>query len=119
MISVLLAVLLLIGGMVCLLLVSHRSVGLRLGTIILFTFMFAGVVGLLTNARRAEMFGSSAAYVVAFTQTEADLWIGTLRYWRYLSVTVTTVGVEYRIAPSGLVFRGMGQFEVDNEIEVF
>ena len=62
-ISVVLSVLLLIGGMVCLMLVSHRSFGLRLGTIILFTLMFAGVVGLLTNARRAEMFGSSAAYV--------------------------------------------------------
>ena len=62
-ISVLLSALLLVGGIVCLMLVSNRSTGLRVGIIILFTFLFAGVVGLLTNARRAEVFGSSAAYV--------------------------------------------------------
>ena len=28
----------------------------------LFTALFAGVVGMLTNARRAEIFGSTAAY---------------------------------------------------------
>jgi hypothetical protein len=34
---------------------------LRVGMIVLFTGMFAVVVGLLTNARRAEIFGSTAA----------------------------------------------------------
>lgn len=62
-ISILLSASLLIGGIVCLLLVSNQKSGLRVGIIILFTFLFAGVVGLLTNARRAEIFGSSAAYV--------------------------------------------------------
>jgi len=45
----------------CLLLVSNYSMGLRVGMIVLFTAMFAGVVGLLTNARRPEIFGSTAA----------------------------------------------------------
>jgi hypothetical protein len=35
---------------------------IRLGMVALFTAFFAGVVGLLTNARRAETFASSAAY---------------------------------------------------------
>lgn len=60
-ISILLSALLLVGGIVCLMLVSNRGMGLRVGIIILFTFLFAAVVGLLTNARRAEVFGSSAA----------------------------------------------------------
>ena len=60
-ISILLSALLLVGGIVCLMLVSNRGAGLRVGIIILFTFLFAAVVGLLTNARRAEVFGSSAA----------------------------------------------------------
>lgn len=78
--SVLLSVSLLIGGMVCLLLVSHRSVGLRLGTII---------------SVHLHVCGSS-----------------------WPSLLVTTVGVEYTVAPSGLVFRGMGQFKVNNVMEV-
>lgn len=52
---------LLIGAIVCLLLVSNKSLSLRVGMVVLFTSLFAGVVGLLTNARRAEIFGSSAA----------------------------------------------------------
>lgn len=63
-ISVFLSGLLLVGAIVCLMLVSDRSLRLRVGIIVLFTLLFAGVVGLLTNARRAEIFGSSAAYVV-------------------------------------------------------
>lgn len=39
-----------------------RSWKLRLGMVALFTALFAFTVGLLTNARRAEIFGSSAAY---------------------------------------------------------
>jgi hypothetical protein len=45
----------------CLLLIANYSMGLRVGMIVLFTGMFAGIVGLLTNARRAEIFGSTAA----------------------------------------------------------
>jgi len=59
--STLFCAILLIGAIVCLMLVSQRSRGLQIGMIALFTCLFAGVVGLLTNARRAEIFGSSAA----------------------------------------------------------
>jgi hypothetical protein len=34
---------------------------LRVGMIVLFTSLFTGIMGLLTNARRAEIFGSTAA----------------------------------------------------------
>ena len=37
--------------------------GINIGMIVLFTCLFAIVVGLLTNARRAEIFGSTAASV--------------------------------------------------------
>ena len=60
-ISVFLSAVLLIGAIVCLLLVASYSMALRVGMIVLFTGMFAGVVGLLTNARRAAIFGSTAA----------------------------------------------------------
>ncbi|PVH69244.1 hypothetical protein DL98DRAFT_439446 [Cadophora sp. DSE1049] len=53
---------LLLGAMACLSLISNRSWKLRLGMVALFTSLFAVVVGLLTNARRAEIFGSTAAY---------------------------------------------------------
>ena len=60
-ISVLFSAILLIGAIVCLLLVSDRSINIRVGLIVLFTSLFALVVGLLTNARRAEIFGATAA----------------------------------------------------------
>ena len=60
-ISVLFSAVLLIGAIVCLLSISEQRVGLRIGMIVLFTCLFAFVVGLLTNARRAEIFGSTAA----------------------------------------------------------
>lgn len=42
---------------------NNSSWKIRLGMVALFTAIFAGVVGLLTNAHRAEIFASSAAYV--------------------------------------------------------
>jgi hypothetical protein len=60
-ISIFLSAVLLIGAIVCLLLVASYSMALRVGMIVLFTGVFAGVVGLLTNARRPEIFGSTAA----------------------------------------------------------
>ena len=60
-ISVLFSAILLIGAIVCLLLVSDRSINIRVALIVLFTSLFALVVGLLTNARRAEIFGATAA----------------------------------------------------------
>ena len=60
-VSILFSAILLVGAIVCLLLVSDRSINLRVGLIVLFTSLFALVVGLLTNARRAEIFGATAA----------------------------------------------------------
>lgn len=60
-ISVFLSAILLIGAIVCLTAVSNQSTSIRIGMIVLFTCLFAAVVGLLTNARRAEIFGSTAA----------------------------------------------------------
>ena len=60
-ISVLCSAVLLIGAIICLLLVMHKSMHLRVGMIVLFTCLFALVVGLITNARRAEIFGATAA----------------------------------------------------------
>lgn len=53
---------LLVGAMLCLSLVYDRDWPLRLGMVALFTSLFAILVGLLTNARRAKLFDSTAAY---------------------------------------------------------
>jgi small basic protein len=53
---------LLLGAMAVLAVLHNSSWKIRLGVVALFTTLFAGVVGLLTNARRAEIFASSAAY---------------------------------------------------------
>ncbi|KAI8937238.1 hypothetical protein NX059_006447 [Plenodomus lindquistii] len=58
--STFLAALLLIGAIVVL--YTVRSPDWRLGLIAAFTTVFAGSVGLLTNARRAELFAATAAY---------------------------------------------------------
>lgn len=57
--STFLAALLLIGAIV--ILYKVRSSDWRLGLIATFTCLFAGSVGLLTNARRAELFAATAA----------------------------------------------------------
>ncbi|KAF4947657.1 hypothetical protein FSARC_13918 [Fusarium sarcochroum] len=58
--STILAALLLIGAI--LVLYNVESDNLKLGLIALFTVIFSASVGLLTNARRAEVFGATAAY---------------------------------------------------------
>lgn len=58
-VSVLLAALLLLGAIVSLYFVQHQ--GARLGMIAAFTTMFAGSIGLLTSARRAEVYAATAA----------------------------------------------------------
>ncbi|KAI4244014.1 MAG: hypothetical protein LQ352_006941, partial [Teloschistes flavicans] len=60
-ISIIFSAVLLIGAILCLLLVAGKSMHLRVGMIVLFTCLFALVVGLVTNARRAEIFGATAA----------------------------------------------------------
>lgn len=59
-ISVAIAAILLIGAIITLYHVkSHQA---QLGLIGAFTVLFAGSVGLLTTAKRAEIFASTAAY---------------------------------------------------------
>ena len=41
--------------------IDPQNTNFRIGMIVLFTCLFAAVVGLLTNARRAEIFASTAA----------------------------------------------------------
>lgn len=45
----------------CLVNIDPKDTHVRVGMIVLFTCLFAAVVGLLTNARRAEIFASTAA----------------------------------------------------------
>ncbi|KAI4228054.1 MAG: hypothetical protein LQ349_006609 [Xanthoria aureola] len=61
-ISIFLSAVLLIGAIVCLVNIDPKNTNFRIGMIVLFTCLFAAVVGLLTNARRAEIFASTAAY---------------------------------------------------------
>lgn len=63
-ISTVVSAVLLIGAIICLLLVSDRSASVRVGMVVIFTSLFAAVVGFLTNARRAEVFGPTAAYII-------------------------------------------------------
>jgi hypothetical protein len=48
--------------MAVLAILNNSSWKIRLGMVALFTAFFAVLVGLLTNARRAEIFASTAAY---------------------------------------------------------
>jgi len=59
-IAVLLAAVLLVGGIATLDYVEGK--GARLGTLAAFTVAFAAFVGLMTTARRAEMFAATAAF---------------------------------------------------------
>ncbi|PMD28758.1 hypothetical protein L207DRAFT_521400 [Hyaloscypha variabilis F] len=61
-ISIFFSGILLLGAMACLSILNNRSWKLRLGIVALFTSLFGVVIGLLTNARRAEVFASTAAY---------------------------------------------------------
>ncbi|KAL1602496.1 hypothetical protein SLS60_005912 [Paraconiothyrium brasiliense] len=61
-ITAILCGILLVGAMICLSLLDERSWKLRIALVALFTFLFAAFIALLTNARRAEVFGSTAAY---------------------------------------------------------
>ncbi|KAI1391503.1 uncharacterized protein F4822DRAFT_427350 [Hypoxylon trugodes] len=72
-ISVIVAALLLLGAIVMLLLLDDRNT--QLGIIAMFTALFAVSVGVLTNARRAEIFASTAAYtavLVVFVSSPAS-----------------------------------------------
>ena len=60
-ISIICSAVLLVGAIVCLLGFVRQSIHVRIGIIVIFTCLFALVVGLMTNARRAEIFGATAA----------------------------------------------------------
>lgn len=57
--SAILAALLLVGAII--ILYKTKSNDLKLGLLALFTTLFAASVGLLTNAKQAEVFGATAA----------------------------------------------------------
>lgn len=59
-ISTAVAAILLLGAIVLLRLLQDENA--QLGVIAMFTVLFAASVGVLTNARRAEIFASTAAY---------------------------------------------------------
>lgn len=61
-ISILFSGILLVGAMACLSLLNNYSWKLRLGIVAMFTSLFGVIIGLLTNARRVEIFASAAAY---------------------------------------------------------
>jgi len=69
--SVLIAAVLLIGAIVSL--YFTHSPGWRLALTALFTMAFAAGVGLLTNARRAELFAATAAYVPEEFETQGTI----------------------------------------------
>ncbi|KAG7119406.1 hypothetical protein HYQ44_005232 [Verticillium longisporum] len=58
--STFIAALLLLGAIVALRLIKQQDV--QLGVIAIFTILFSASVKVMTNARRAEIFGSTAAY---------------------------------------------------------
>lgn len=60
MISILFAAVLLVAAIISLYVVDNPTT--KLGLVVAFTFIFALSIALLTNARRAEIFGSVAAY---------------------------------------------------------
>ena len=65
-ISVLLSAVLSAGAIVCLTLASKSSTGNSMAMIVLFTFLFTIIIGLLTNARRIEVFGPTIASVLPY-----------------------------------------------------
>ncbi|RFU33049.1 hypothetical protein B7463_g3287, partial [Scytalidium lignicola] len=73
--SMLLAAVLLIVSIITLYLVTNNNV--RLGLVCGFTILFAGSVRLLTNARRAELFASTAAYAAVLVVSMDPLSIST------------------------------------------
>jgi len=69
-VSTVVAAILLLGAIVLLRLLDQEKV--QLGVITAFTVLFAASVGVMTNARRAEIFASTAAYaalLVVFVST--------------------------------------------------
>lgn len=56
------AAVLLVAPMVSLYYVSNQRPGITIGMIVAFTVLFSGTIALVTNAKRGEIFGATAAY---------------------------------------------------------
>lgn len=72
--SVMLSAVLLIGAIVALFFAPNRKT--KLGLIAVFTLAFAASVGILTNARKAEIYASTAAYaavLVVYVSNDQDV----------------------------------------------
>ncbi|RFU75426.1 hypothetical protein TARUN_6820 [Trichoderma arundinaceum] len=65
-ISILVAAVLLVGSITSLYFITNN--GAKLGMIAAFTALFALSIGLMTNAKRAEIFASTAAYAAVLVQ---------------------------------------------------
>jgi hypothetical protein len=61
-VNVLVASILIIGAVVVLYKLRNQPDSIRLGSIAAFTALFSISLGLLTNAKRAEIFAATAAY---------------------------------------------------------
>lgn len=96
--STILATLLLVGAILVLYKINNND--LRLGMIALFTIIFAGSVGLLTNGSMAEVFGATAALVIPYTMQIAILhpssrWAEIITYNSYAAVLVVFVSGDF------------------------
>lgn len=70
----------LVGAIVNLYFVQNNAT--KLGLIGMYTALFAGSVGILTNARRAELFASTAAYaavLVVFVSGDFDKSVANMK----------------------------------------
>jgi uncharacterized membrane protein YjjB (DUF3815 family) len=81
--SILVAAVLLISSIVTLYIVTNNNI--RLGLVCLFTALFAVTVNMMSNARRAELFASTAASVLL-----GNFWL-LLTNIRYAAVLVVFV----------------------------
>lgn len=89
---------LLVGAILVLYKVNNND--LRLGLIALFTVIFAGSVGLLTNGSMAEVFGATAALVIPYSIQIAMLhprrkWAEMITYNSYVAVLVVFVSGNF------------------------
>ena len=88
-ISVFLSAVLLIGAIVCLMLTSNSSTSIIIGMIVLFTCLFAIIIGLLTNAGEQRV--SDPRLRRVFHTDLRLLLIANTRLCRYAAILVVFV----------------------------
>lgn len=102
--SVVIAAILLIGPIAAL--YRAKDVPLRLAIMSVFTVVFAAFVGLVTNARRAEIFGSTVAYIRPFMpESLPNMLVGMQLSWWSSSERAN----EVLLLHSDLVAKGNNQ----------